>query len=463
MAAEGSGPAGCCSGYRFFFFLVAALSGGAHCVDRVPVIAWSSQSSLWNDQDAPYEGHVISGSQLTTYLDPALSNGPKNVVLFLQEKLSVDDFTTFAGVYGNKQDSAFPNLENALESAPSSLVLPAVDWHASSALIGYLQEKLGTSPLHVDQLSLKELKLNESVPSLLVVQLPYTTGSVLIEPREVLSSNDDVIGQMLSAMKAEGVPYTAVFTAIRPSRVIRDVSTAAVGYVGRQLLEVPTVVHAPVYYNTSTNTCIIFWAKHFAVSFENKKIDLTNLTFGKNPVNVGNSSCNQSQARLVLDYGTVEESKRLIITFVMSNQYYKVSARHWFTLDHVEISYNGTNATFNASQVYAPQKYSYHCEYVSSERYYDSLLVPYSQTGPAKNWQITIKDFQIQGFNVMGTSFSYASDCAGFFSAGIWMGLLTSLLMVFILTYGLHMIMSLKTMDRFDDPKGPTISVPQSE
>lgn len=70
---------------------------------------------------------------------------------------------------------------------------------------------------------------------------------------------------------------------------------------------------------------------------------------------------------------------------------------------------------------------------------------------------------QIQGFNVGGGEFSYASDCAGFFSPGIWMGLITSLLMVLVLTYGLHMIMQLRTMDRFDDPKGPAISVPQTE
>lgn len=71
---------------------------------------------------------------------------------------------------------------------------------------------------------------------------------------------------------------------------------------------------------------------------------------------------------------------------------------------------------------------------------------------------------QIQGFGLAnGTDFSYASDCAGFFTPGIWMGLLTALLMLLILVYGLHMIMQLNTMDRFDDPKGPSISVPQSE
>lgn len=71
--------------------------------------------------------------------------------------------------------------------------------------------------------------------------------------------------------------------------------------------------------------------------------------------------------------------------------------------------------------------------------------------------------WQIQGFNVAGKDFSYASDCASFFTPGIWMGLVTSLLMVLVLTYGLHMIMQLRTMDRFDDPKGPAISVPQTE
>lgn len=71
---------------------------------------------------------------------------------------------------------------------------------------------------------------------------------------------------------------------------------------------------------------------------------------------------------------------------------------------------------------------------------------------------------QIQGFGLNNrTDFSYASDCAGFFTPGIWMALVTSLLLLLILVYGLHMIMRLNTMDRFDDPKGPSISVPQSE
>ncbi|KAG8537257.1 hypothetical protein GDO81_024813, partial [Engystomops pustulosus] len=132
-------------------------------------------SSLWSAQPSTHGGHVTTDLQLNQYVDAALCNGPKNVLLFLQEKLSIEDFTAFGGVYGNKQDSVFPNLENIMESSPSSLVLPAVDWYAANILPTYLKEKLGVSPLHVDPSTLLELRLDANIPSLLIVSLPYTS------------------------------------------------------------------------------------------------------------------------------------------------------------------------------------------------------------------------------------------------------------------------------------------------
>lgn len=75
----------------------------------------------------------------------------------------------------------------------------------------------------------------------------------------------------------------------------------------------------------------------------------------------------------------------------------------------------------------------------------------------------TFLHFQIQGFNIENNQFSYASDCTGFFTPGIWMGLVTSLVLLWILAYGINMIMQLTTNSRFDDPKGPSLSVPQTE
>lgn len=63
-------------------------------------------------------------------------------------------------------------------SSPSPLVLPAVSWPASSAVIGQLQDQLETSPLYMDPETLSQLRLNASSPALLVFRLPYGIGWV---------------------------------------------------------------------------------------------------------------------------------------------------------------------------------------------------------------------------------------------------------------------------------------------
>ncbi|XP_078394020.1 LOW QUALITY PROTEIN: V-type proton ATPase subunit S1-like, partial [Cetorhinus maximus] len=381
---------------------------------------------------------------------------------FLLSQLSVDDFTVYGAAYGTKQENAFPNLQNALENSPSSLVLPSVDWHATSSLLSTLQEQTGRSPLYVHQLTIRDLRLNASVPSLLVVRLPYTSSSILMPAREALSGNDNIIGQVLETLKTEAVPFLAILTAVRPSRIVREGPTLSLGPSRQLLAKEEKYPYPPLAYNRTTDKpCILFWAARLQISKGDALIDLTNRTFGDSAtVNIGTSTCSDDQANLVLMYENVETLGALRIVFKMSNRLYKVSAKYWFTLDQLEIYSDGEHASFNVTQVYAPAIYSYHCKRVAQD-YQSSSILPWSSS--TRLWEIIFEDFQIQGFGVNGTKFSYASDCAGFFTPAIWMGLLTTLLMVFILTYGLHMITSLKTMDRFDDPKGPSISVPQTE
>ncbi|CAL8275030.1 unnamed protein product [Boreogadus saida] len=215
------------------------------------------------------------------------------------------------------------------------------------------------------------------------------------------------------------------------------------------------------------NTCILLWATGLSVSILRggrwDDHDLTPSTFGEGVTpKLHGSMCDQTKARLVLNYEDVLGHRNFKLIFAMSQRHYSVSARRWFTMDQVELEYDGTKATFNGSRsIYAPAEYSYRCDAVSSFRW--PSLFPRSAKDPANQWRVSFEDFQIQGFNVSGQDFSYASDCAGFFTPGIWMGLMSSLLMVLVLTYGLHMIMQLRTMDRFDDPKGPAISVPLTE
>uniref|UniRef100_A0A8C2XEA4 ATPase H+ transporting accessory protein 1a n=1 Tax=Cyclopterus lumpus TaxID=8103 RepID=A0A8C2XEA4_CYCLU len=397
--------------------------------------------SLLQQIAPPSAGHIVGQQQLTSYLQKALSDGPRNVVLFLQDKMSIEDFTMYGGAFGNKQDTAFPNLEGALMSSSSPLVLPAVSWPASNAVIGQLQDHLDTSPLYMDPETLSQLRLNASSPALLVFRLPAD----LMSAKEILSGNDEVIGQVMSTMKTQAVPYTAIYTALRPARVRRTGS------------RMNTLFLPSVSLQEGEDTCILLWAKGLSVSILRsgrwEDHDLTPSTFGEavSPKLHG-SSCDKTKAKWVGPCGAFRDH------IDTHQRHYKVSARRWFTLDSVQLEYDSIKAKFNASRsVYAPAEFSYRCQSVSSFRW--PQLVPHAVNDPANHAAL----YSIQGFNVTGGDFSYASDCAGFFSPGIWMGLMTSLLMVLVLTYGLHMIMQLRTMDRFDDPKGPAISVPQTE
>ncbi|KAK7884553.1 hypothetical protein WMY93_027676 [Mugilogobius chulae] len=413
---------------------------------HVPLLIWSTNSL----PPAPSStaGHITSQSELRSYLGSALSSGTHTVLLFLQEKLSRDDFTVYGGVYGNKEDSAFKSLESALRS--ESAVFPAVEWSSSSSVASILEEKLGVSPLLLAPDALDELKLDSAVNHLLLVSLPYCSQGRSC--REVLRSNDEVIGRVLKTLEAKSLPYTAIFTGLQPSRLISEPSLSAAP--GRSLLQAPTPdVRPPFMYNTSSGPCIMLWYQSLRVSFSQSGawVDLTSLT----PSVTG--SCNTTNSVLILTY-----NQSISLRFSMSQRFYPVSARRWSSLDSVQLRQNGVTASFSSRSIYTPAEYSFHCQSVTSFR--DALLIPTSSSNNASNWRLNFVDFQIQGSGLNnGTNFSYASDCAGFFTAGIWMGLLTSLLMLFIFVYGLHMILQLNTMDRFDDPKGPCISVPQTE
>uniref|UniRef100_A0A5F9CTJ7 Uncharacterized protein n=1 Tax=Oryctolagus cuniculus TaxID=9986 RepID=A0A5F9CTJ7_RABIT len=264
-----------------------------------------------------------------------------------------------------------------------------------------------------------------------------------VAPREVLTGNDEVIRQVLSKLNSEDIPYTAGFTVAHPSRMGRDVAVVA-RELGRQLLQkqpVSAVIHPPVSYN-DTAPRILFWAQNFSVAYKDQWEDLTSLTFGVQELNL-TDSLNDSIARLSLTY---EQLFGTMVTFkfILANRFYPMSAKNWFTMECLEIHSNGSVVYFNASQVTGPSIYSLHCKYVSSLSNKGNLLV-------------------LQAFNVSGEQFSYASDCVSFFSPGIWMGVLTSLFMLFIFTCGLHLILKLKTMDCRGDHKGPTISDPDCQ
>ncbi|XP_077409831.1 V-type proton ATPase subunit S1b [Vanacampus margaritifer] len=436
-----------------FLSVFLASFGTASSTAQVPLLMWSTHGlPLATSSSA---GHITSNEQLASYFSATFGSGTHTVLLFLQDKLSKDDFTVFAGVFGNKQDGVFPNVEALMRSSTSSVTFPAVEWSPAASTVTLLEEQLGVSPILVDADTLSSVDLNASASILLVINLPSCTRSQK-SCQEVLRENDATIGKAVRVMQDKNVAYTAMYTGARPSRVISSPAVKEPA-VGRSLLQAQAVipdVRPPIMFNASGVPCIMLWAQNLNISIlPNVWTDLANDT-----ASVTNSACNATNALLVLSYTT-----GFTLSFAMSQRFYPVSARNWFTLDWVQLRSPNLTATFVGSRaISAPAEYSFRCGVLRS--FGQALLVPNSTEQSVAGWRLNFIDFQIQGFGLSnGTNFSYASDCAGFFTAGIWMGLLSSLLLLAIFVYGLHMIMQLNTMDRFDDPKGPSISVPQSD
>ncbi|NXP17489.1 VAS1 ATPase, partial [Scytalopus superciliaris] len=411
---------------------------------------------------AMHEGHIVSAQELTVLLQPLFTQNSRNLVLFLQDRLSIDDFTYLSESYGNKN----PFQNEILQSFPSSLALPAVDCEATKYLLSFLQESGDWKLTNITNPNVSQLEVNASEGNLVVVQLqPLVSGSKEISTLEAIAENDKIIGRVTMDLQKRGIHFSVIYTAVRPSRISRriDVMTE----LRRQLMateEEDSLSYPPLNVTTGNFTCILFYAGNFSLRANSSVlIDLTNATFVTPNVDSSASECSDSNTTLSLKYTKpVNGISSLEIRFLMTNKFYEGSARQWSTLDSVEIIQDGGNlAKFNVSAISAPAEYSFHCQLVGTGNRYPARLIPANDE--AKNWDVFISTLQIQGFNIENNQFSYASDCTGFFTPGIWMGLITSVILVWILTYGIHMIMQLTTNNRFDDPKGPALSVPQTE
>lgn len=92
------------------------------------------------------------------------------------------------------------------------------------------------------------------------------------------------------------------------------------------------------------------------------------------------------------------------------------------------------------------------------------LIMPYDKEAPTKTrYGIAFRNLQLQPFlpkgqNVPGFT-TAVDDCAEFFSIPIWMGLISVGIVFLITMFGVGMISNLRTMDRFDDPRGKALVI----
>ncbi|XP_039971695.1 ATPase H+ transporting accessory protein 1 like a [Xiphias gladius] len=224
----------------------------------------------------------------------------------------------------------------------------------------------------------------------------------------------------------------------------------------RRLLQMPgaAVPFPPLKVLSNGEPCLLFQARKLSLRYEKQKqLDLTERAFSpRKPVDTSQSVCRQDQATLVMRFGDVEDLRGLSMRLQLSNTFYESSGQWWFSVDSVSLLYNASEeAVFNASEVYAPASSSYHCLHVSNLQRHSALLLP--GTDHARRWTVSFTDFQIQAFNISSGKFSPASDCATFLTPAILMGLITSLILLLVLAYALHMVVHLRHIDHDDEHK----------
>ncbi|XP_061423259.1 V-type proton ATPase subunit S1-like [Lethenteron reissneri] len=451
---------------------------GVMSVDQVPLLVWSHERLDWGGHHPPSAGHVVETSELYVHLSRAVQPG-SSLVIFMQDKLSVDDFTKYGAVHDDdKHTGVFKNVKALFGRAASKLFLPAVDWKAAAAVVEFARERLGPERREFDEglgSSQVPRNLDPHQPNLVVYRLPATAGDSASLRRAAFAENDEIIGNTLATLTFSGINFTAIYTALRPSRVAG--SSASLGNPsdvsrGRKLLAVDSTVtqsnYKPLAFSDNNGSCILFWASNITLVYTEMAggkavhIELADLTFNNSVVDLSGSSCSSDNATLSLRYNNVSTFPYLTLRFVMTNQYYQVTKKNWFSVKSFELEYaENTTATFNTTYISSLEAFSYHCQFLSSSSYYGGYL--YAANPQASEWTVTFQDFQIQGFNVGNSSFSYASDCASFFTPAIWMFLVSTTVLVLILTYGVQKILAITTLDRFDDPKGPTLAISQSD
>ncbi|KAG7168928.1 V-type proton ATPase subunit S1-like 2 [Homarus americanus] len=165
-------------------------------------------------------------------------------------------------------------------------------------------------------------------------------------------------------------------------------------------------------------------------------------------------------ANILIKYQNVESNK--------NHTYGKVKFQLNFEMANKGWTLTGVNGSFDTTEIYfkpisseisgIPIFMSYAC----TQKVTFTAAVN-NNTGSSNGLvKLVLGGVQMHPFTVKG-KFGGAWDCVGFFTVSIWISLLATLLMVTILSVGMYMLSDIKTMDRFDDPKGQPIMVPNTD
>ncbi|XP_062571633.1 V-type proton ATPase subunit S1-like [Saccostrea cucullata] len=357
----------------------------------------------------------------------------------MQDKLSLQDFTQHADVYNPDSDGGvFKNIKSFMDDL-SSLSLPSV--HLPDLAVDETIKKFKGKVHQVKGQDMTKIDLDTAVPNLIIV----TLNSISDSPSEAegFQKNDEAIAKVMRQLTKRGVKYTALYTAK---------TSQAAGSSGmetkRKLLSTQEEAVTPTVINVANGTlinssCLLMYMRSITVVAQNKSY-ISNKTEEITSVNV---TCSNDTATLMFDFkADTGNQMSLSMNMAVGN----VSG-YWSVVE-ATLTLNDQTNNISLDSVSAPKGFSYHCS---------SLGKAGNSTGA--NITVSFDGFQLQPFGVVNYQFSDGWDCVPFFTEVIWMGIISTAVLLLILLHGFSMLTSVTTQDRFDDPKGKTITVNVNE
>lgn len=380
--------------------------------ESIPVLLWQPDEADGKVSGAPPSLSKISVEQFSDYFLKKIGER-KHVVVFLEENLSMEDFG------GLNSDDTFSNLKNITSSSQVSF-LPSVQSPYKA---------LKTLGMKIKAVNAKDFDytLPNAEKSILVFKLGDARSE---EDRpDFLKRHDNIIGEVYNSLVNKYEDILAMYTA-HHSSWIEPYLKPSVRKV-RHLLET----------STEQENDKIFWNRN------------NTLVYTKRPplFRVGNDEINITEV-ISITTSTIAGNAMLSVrikspsTLSMKLTFSK-SSGYW-AFDKIEVNNGTQNFTlFPLVSVTAPLHFSYHC----------ASNITFATKDKAAT--VTFYGLQVEPYADSKDAFNDSFDCVPFFSAPIWSGIFITALLAIVMIWALTMIMDIKTMDQFDNPKGKTITI----
>jgi len=397
----------------------------AKAQNNVPVYMWNIDTEAVAN---PFQ--TLNSGELVDKLASSLDDH-QLIAIFMQDDLSIEDFksddlSSLKSVVESDNDGTYyhPSISNP-ENLPKSF-----------AEIGYNVIDVKS---HQD---LPTTSVNER--TVLVIQLPVTLAGDFRS--ENLQLNGDAIANVYEVLKSQQSNVVGIFTAVKNSK-----SVVATHKVKRAAPAPGIMEDINLFLNASG--IFLFIEKPPVLKLKNDN-QWSNFTLNTEPVVVKSAN-----STLVLEYTNIqgEGPQKTLNTATISLTFVKRNTGYWniekAVMDYSSTidgkSYGQTGVTLKSADISSPFGFSYHCTPKLA------LAVNIERTIIFETNGLQLEPFKANNADSFGDWY----DCQGFFTVAIWAGIFLGLVIAAMLAWAISMLADVKSPDRFDDPKGKTITI----